>query len=259
MDAGADRTNALKRVVLGQLGWSYDNAVYYPLSAAMLAASAKADPEVRGCYEIDPYLRYTREDPETIVREMELDGCGPDVLGLSMYVWCEQITLEVARLTKQRWPDCLVVLGGPSVSGWEWRTPEALLRQHRYVDYAIDGEGEHTFVALLKALADPFSEDKHANLKAVVYVDGDDDYIQGDPCPRERDLFRFPSPFLDGTLDAVLEHGRRKGVRFEGVWEASRGCPFQPVHLLYVGLGGWHQDDDVPARPAPRRSRVDCA
>lgn len=234
-----------KRVVLGQMGWPYDGSVYWPLAAAMLASACKADPAFNAVYEIDPHLRYARQDPAEFVDQLD----EPDVLGLSMYVWCEQATLEAARLTKERFPNCLIVLGGPSVSGWDFRTPEALLRRAPFVDVVIDGEGEHTFRELLLA-------SRWLDVPGVAFIDMGDVYRQAAERPRERDLSVFPSPFLDGTLDAVLKHGRRKGVRFEGVWETSRGCPFACT-FLYVGLGDRHQDGDVPARSAPRGDRMD--
>lgn len=201
-----------KRVILGQLGWSYSDEVYLPLSAGMLAARCHADSEFNEQYEIDPFLRFARDAPEKIVLGFEEP---PDVLGLSMYVWCERISLEVAQLTKKRFPHCLVVLGGPSVSDHHYG--KKLLYAHPYVDVLVHGEGEETFLAICKAEAAP---------AGTAYLDRVDGYVQTKPRPREKNLDLFPSPFLTGVFDRLFKHPAAQEVRFAGVWEADRGCPF---------------------------------
>lgn len=220
-----------KRVVLGQLGWAYSDEIYLPLSAAMLAAHCNADPLFKENYEIDPWLRFARAEPQDIVDGFEVP---PDVLGLSMYVWCEQISLAVAKLTKERWPNCLVVFGGPSVSDHHYA--EALLRAHPYVDVIVHGEGEETFRQMLLEEAGGGITTHHwqqweplcpgVSFLRDFRVRGEKRYVMAPPRPREKNLDRFPSPFLDGTFDHLLATPAGKGVKFAGVWESNRGCPF---------------------------------
>jgi hypothetical protein len=40
----------------------------------------------------------------------------PDIIGFSTYVWNHNWNLTLAKKIKQRWPDCLIVFGGPSIN-----------------------------------------------------------------------------------------------------------------------------------------------
>ena len=193
------------------------------VSVGMLTAHCNAGHVFTQRYEIDPWLRFAREAPQKIVDGFEAP---PDVLGLSIYVWCERISLEVARLTKKRYPNCLVVFGGPSVSDHHYG--EKLLREHPYVDVLVHGEGEATFLELLTALTnhDHSWESVHGISYPWNRADQTPEYNDTPPRLREANLDRFPSPFLDGTFDKLLAHPAAQEVRFAGVWEPDRGCPF---------------------------------
>ena len=39
----------------------------------------------------------------------------PDVFAISTYVWNWDISRELARAVKTKWPNCLIVMGGPQV------------------------------------------------------------------------------------------------------------------------------------------------
>ena len=215
----------MKRVILGQLGWAYDSEVYLPLSAGMLAAHCNADECFRAHYEIDPWLRFARGEPQAIVDGFAArDGSGPAVVGLSHYVWCQEINYAVLKLVRERWPHCTTVLGGPS-TGDPGGAAEALLRAHSEVDVLVHGEGEAVFLDLIQKTAGGY----WSRVAGISFLAGHDlaaPYIRTAPWPREKDLDRFPSPFLDGTFDRLLATPAGKEVKFAGVWEPDRGCPF---------------------------------
>lgn len=230
--------------MLGQLGWSYDDGNYLPLAAGMLAATCRANPDFSSRYELDPWLRFARAEPAAIVAGMAApDGAGPSVLGLSAYVWCERLSLDVARLAKARWPGCLIVLGGPSVTDHHYG--ERLLRAHPYVDVLVHGEGEQTFLEVCLA-ADEWQEHR-SRVAGIAYL-SDGRYTQTNSRPREARLERFPSPFLDGTFDRLLETPAGKGASFAGLIEPDRGCPFA-CSFCFLGVCSRRQDSHLPDGP----------
>src|SRR5260370_30457053 len=64
----------------------------------------------------------------------------PWLVGFTCYVWNIERTLWIARELKHRRPDVRIVLGGPEITpdnAWVLQTPD--------YDFAVIGEGEHTF------------------------------------------------------------------------------------------------------------------
>lgn len=216
-----------KRVVLGQLGWAYDDEVWLPTASGALAAHCLSSAEFNGAYEIDPWLRYERDEPITIVGAMNT----PDVVALSHYVWNEQINFAVLCEVKRHWPHCLTVLGGPSV-GDAGPLAENLLREHPEVDVFVHGEGEETFRALLLGEVQDQGRDWH-DVLGLSWLGG-----HSAPRPRQKNLDEFPSPFLTGVFDPVLERGARKGQHFSVCFEPDRGCPWCCRFCFWGGATG---------------------
>lgn len=235
-----------RRVVLGQLGWAYDNEVWLPTAAGMLAAHCRSSDEFNAAYDIDPWLRYEREEPEacveSMVRRSSVDirkiapanwkgplDIGlqdfPDVVALSHYVWNEQLNFAVLREMKRRCPGVLTVLGGPSV-GEAGPAAEALLRAHPEVDVLVHGEGEETFRELLLARSRAPQMIDWRAIQGLSFATLTGKYIAAKPRPRQKNLDSFASPFLTGVFDYVLALAEGKGQRFSAVWEPDRGCPF---------------------------------
>lgn len=70
----------------------------------------------------------------------------PDLVGLSVYVWNEEIQYYLAKEIKARLPDCVVVLGGPQLVAH--KDPEYFIK-HPYADYVCYGDGEEAFQLLI--------------------------------------------------------------------------------------------------------------
>lgn len=83
-----------------------------------------------------------REVEELLRRER------PDVLGISVFTHNRFESLKLAALAKKINPDCVIVFGGPHAT----HSFEAILAKHREVDVVVLGEGEETFLALVRAL-----------------------------------------------------------------------------------------------------------
>ena len=71
---------------------------------------------------------------------------GPDAVGFSCYIWNIEHVLKTAAVIKKVRPECLIILGGPEVSF----DSADIMRQHRFVDIIIRGEGEAPFAEFLR-------------------------------------------------------------------------------------------------------------
>ena len=151
------------------------------------------------------------------VREVVAQVRGADVVGFSTYVWNGRISLEIARRLKQEDPTKLIVFGGPHVPD----NPEQFLRDNRCIDIAVHNEGEATFLEILESLP---SRD-WSPIAGVSFIAPDGSFVRTANRIRFRDLEDVPSPYTNGTFDALME--RNTTETWIGLWETNRGCPFQ--------------------------------
>lgn len=135
----------------------------------------------------------------------------PDVVALSCYIWNKSITMQLCMELKKIIPDCQIWLGGPEVS----YNANQLLKQNSTIDGIIVGEGEATFLDLIRY----YLHEIHSldTIKGIVYK-GKDLSI------KETKL----RPLL--ALDKVpFVYENVKLSNFENkiiYYESSRGCPF---------------------------------
>jgi hypothetical protein len=194
------------KIYFNQFNTSTDRNLL-PLAAGLICSFAKR--ELPDC-EIE--IKILRERPDITAGEYET----PDFLAFSCYIWNIRHSLEVARLAKDRFPQAVVVVGGPSIP----RKPEALTRffaKYPFVDIACHGEGEETFTEILKCNGD------YESVKGISYRHGSS-FKKTENRDRIRDLDALPSPYLDGTFDSLLAKHKEKITGT--IWETNRGCPF---------------------------------
>lgn len=205
---------AERPIVVGlvQINNSFSGQNYLPYSVAVLEAYVRHKALNLTRYQFASPI-YKRVGIGEAVKQ--LLGC--DVVGFSTYVWNGRISLEIARRLKEQRPETLIVFGGPHVPD----QPEAFMRAHPWIDIAVHNEGEQTF---LRILEDYPSRD-WTDLPGVSFIAADGSFTRRPNGPRFRDLDEVPSPFLDGTLDAVMRANPNE--TWIGLWETNRGCPFQ--------------------------------
>lgn len=120
----------------------------------------------------------------------------PKIIGLGVYVWNVQPTLEVVRILKRVAPEVVVVLGGPEV-----RYEHAKQEICALADYVIAGEADHAFRELCEAV------------------------LAGSP--PARGIKPVQPPALS-TLALPYELFTDDDLRHRVMYvEASRGCPYQ--------------------------------
>ncbi len=158
-----------------------------------------------------------------------------DVVGFSSIFAQNTAALALARLLKSRYPRLITVFGG---ANFEDEMGLEYLRAIPWIDYAVTGEGDVAFPALLKRIA---SGDATPELPGVARrtVDG---VSFGGRAPTVQDLDQLPDPdYADyfGIAAAVGLPARvlRQPVKLP--YESARGCWWGAKHhCTFCGLNG---------------------
>lgn len=192
-------TQTGKRAVwLAQPNYRFGENAFLPYSVGRVWAYAAAQSDIASLYRLAGIL-WEREPIDQVVARM--GEC--DVLALSCYIWNWEYNLALAQAVKSKFPNSLVVIGGPQVPKKD--TALFLLHHYPYLDVAVLGEGERSFVAVLRQIVD-------FTLQRVYAED------------RLDDLATLPSPYLTGLFDDLL---RRSDIKWQALQETNRGCPYQ--------------------------------
>jgi radical SAM superfamily enzyme YgiQ (UPF0313 family) len=162
------------------------------------------------------------KDPHELIAELKTSA--PDVLAISNYFWNHRLNHRIIRFAKRRYPDMVVVVGGPNLD----RNPSAYAEYAaRYpdVDFVVVEEGETAFESIISALTHapelPLEDLKRRDLPGTFAVLRGAQIHVSPSLPRARSLDDLPSPYLNGMLDPFLERGMHPIVEF------VRGCPYK--------------------------------
>ena len=78
----------------------FGNEAWIPISVGRIAAQCRSNEEFNQNFEI-MNLQYERKNPEQMVNKYEDNS----ILAFSVYIWNVKLSLEVARLTKKKFPN----------------------------------------------------------------------------------------------------------------------------------------------------------
>lgn len=202
-----------------------------PLGVAYLAAVlrdhyevAVLDASILGADHVvvDPPDFEVRGLPATEVAR-RIEAFQPDVLGVSCTFspqW--PVVRETLRRAKSACPDLLTVVGGTHPTF----LAERVLRQTPELDFVVLGEGEESFLNLLRALENDRGLDR---VDGLARRDGDEIIVQPKTSYIEN-LDALPRPARD-LLDmamyekACITHGVFQSRRMAASVITSRGCP----------------------------------
>jgi len=201
-----------KKLVVGlvQVNTGFSGQHYLPYSVGVLESYARARLQNPENYAFLAPI-FCRQSIMPAVEHL----AGADIVGFSLYVWNEQISLRIARELKKKSPRTVIVFGGPQVPD----RVEPFLRMNDFIDIAVHGEGEIPFAAILEE----FPKRDFSAVPGVSYLRDGALVTQPRP-PRINDLDIIPSPYLTGVFDALMaEHPAQKWI---AMWETNRGCPF---------------------------------
>ncbi len=173
------------------------------------------------------YIRRGGFNP--VIVDFNIDGCSekelprflkeytPLAVGISLMTNQYGEFLRLAELIKRCSSSIRIVAGGPHVSALPCET----LKECPAIDFIVTGEGEATFIELLKAISD--GEEDFANIRGLSFrLRGD--IIQNQPRELIEDINSLPFPAWD-LIDArkYSVFSIKKGLTFALL--SSRGCP----------------------------------
>lgn len=188
----------------------------FPFNLACLASyiSERGGHTVTG---IDgDYCEYSLEETAQAVIETN-----PDVVGLTSTTGIIDIVVAIAALIRQERPDVTIVLGGPHISA----VREEVLR-HDWVDFAVFGEGEISFLELLACIE---AGKTPSEVPGIAYRDGTGPRVN--PARGHiKDLDALPMPMWDlfncTDYHDFLIHGENPYI----ILTTSRGCPYDCIY-----------------------------
>lgn len=121
----------------------------------------------------------------------------PEIVGIGVYIWNAQESLELVRILKAVQPELVVVVGGPEVS-YEVDQQEIT----DLADYVVVGEGDLAFASLARQ-------------------------ILGEGQSPEEKIIEGGTPDL-AVLASPYQHYSAADIESRSIYvEASRGCPFR--------------------------------
>lgn len=144
--------------------------------------------------------------------------------------------LALARLIKERHPHIVTVFGG---ANFEDEMGLEYVRALPWIDYAVIGEGDEVFPALLQRIA---SGDEVLNMPGVACRDHDGRVSFGGRAPMVRNLDALPEPDYREYFDdaaALGLPGVVGGRQVQLPYETARGCWWGAKHhCTFCGLNG---------------------
>lgn len=132
----------------------------------------------------------------------------PALCAFSCYVWNEGYNLVLAEKIKQKWPECVIEFGGPSVNG--------SFTKYRFIDTILQGGGEESFKQTLEEVANNRTPELFYHTKQIP------------------DLSNMPSPYTTGVFDKIIKDN--PDIGWSAVLETNRGCPYKCTFCDWGGL-----------------------
>lgn len=162
----------------------------------------------------------------------------PDILGLTSTsnFFCN--ALELGRTMKQESPGLTTVLGGPHVSS---QAVEAM--DHNCFDFACIGEGEHTTLELIRALAD---RSDLGEVRGIAYrSNGDVRLTERRPLVAPLDELPAPARHLLPLTQYVAQPNDGPFLP-KMAMISSRGCPFKCTFCDHGTYGNTYRSFSAP-------------
>lgn len=172
--------------------FGHQNASWLPYSVGCIWSYANQFDDIKNNFILQDIF-FKRQSHQEIL-ETIVDPC---VVAFSCYVWNSQYSLTLAEKIKAKWPDCIIVMGGPNAhAGWT---------KYKFIDTIVLAEGETTFTKILLTLV-------NKQLPELFYKE------------RLTDL-DVPSPYTTGVFDKIIN--QNPDLSWYMIIESTRGCPYQ--------------------------------
>ena len=188
----------MKKVYFAQINNVISEAVFLPLSVAYVWEYCRSQADIAEKWELGGIF-FERKTVDEYLEKVS----DPDVFAIGTYVWNWNISRDLAREVKKRWPHCTVVMGGPQVPyRRDW-----LSENTDICDVIVTYAGERAFAEILRG---------NMSAPGVMTNSG-----YRTPSP-DREINDIPSPYLSGLMDSLMEPGKQ----YSAIIETNRGCPY---------------------------------
>ncbi len=199
------------RLGMVQINNSFSGQSYLPYSVGLLQSYAlRHHPAPHTLEFLLPIYSRIRVD-EAVERLSTAD-----LVLFSTYVWNIRISSEIAKRLREKHPHIGIIFGGPQVPD----RAEQFIRENRFVDIAVHGEGEKVTLDLIQA----WPTRKWAGIQGISYLTPEGEFRHHPKGPRLKDMNIIPSPFLTGIFEPIMKANPNQ--RWIALWETNRGCPF---------------------------------
>jgi putative methyltransferase len=185
----------------------------------LLWSHCKTNNIIEKNYKLSDIL-FVRDEIDKFVENIH----NPTVIGFSCFVWNWAFNNEVAKIVKEKYPDCLIIYGGqhqPSVE--RLKHEQDFFKKNPYVDIIVHGEGELTFEEIL---LENLKDKNWDSIAGITYQTKDYKFKTTPTRKRIENIDVMPSPYLDGVMDKLVEEWKDKYI-FTASVETVRGCPYR--------------------------------
>lgn len=204
----------MKNLLLVQVVDKYGPNSFLPLAISYQWMYAQTSEVVKKNIQVSDVI-IRKKPPKDYVNKLTFE---PHIVALSSYVWNWNYNREFAKEIKIRFPDCLVIVGGPNV---DKRDKDFFLKNPMF-DIAVLGEGELAFKEILERY---LSSQEYENIPHVYHRSSKLCELPS----RLEDLEIIPSPILSGFYDRIIEDVEKEdGPQiWQVTYETLRGCPYK--------------------------------
>jgi len=226
----------MKNLYIFELNEIYQNQVRLPYSTGLIWSYCKKQKNIIKNYSLKNWFFYKQE-----INDILKEILNPDVIIISCSIWNWELNCEVIKNIKLKYPECLVICGGPQVPHNDkfiqeseeispyWGFPiKDWFKYYPYFDIISSGEGEITISELLQENLKKLPDFK--KIKGCIINQSKDIPYVTEIRDRISDIDSMPSPYLDGSFDNLLTDN----FNYTATIETTRGCPF---HCTYCDQG----------------------
>ena len=159
------------------------------------------------------------------IKELEeaIHTSPPDILAMSNYVWCQNISLELFKIFKEENPNGLTISGGPNFP-LDIESQQKYLHKHNIIDIYVPVEGEIGFSnAIEQCINLEKTQLRNILLKPIegcIVRDHNNEIKYKESVQRISNLDEIPSPYLSGLMDKFFDG------RLSPMLQTNRGCPY---------------------------------
>ena len=156
--------------------------------------------------------------------EKAISESPPDILGLSNYCWCQNVSQEMFKLFTEKNPDGLRVWGGPNFP-IDTPSQRKFFEKFKNFDIYVPIDGEVGFSNIVEKVIQRDSKTirdaaLESPLAGCIIKNSEDRLLYSLGDTRIKNLDEIPSPYLTGLVDKFFDD------KLIPMLQTNRGCPF---------------------------------